>query len=285
MKPLLQKLLPVLQQLCVGPYGVALGGSHAKGNNDAHSDIDLYLFTERILPGAERAEFIRATLGAESEPLSWGQDDPFEEGGTDFWYEGHRVEVWLRNAARVENTISASRQGQIRRDTVVWATMGFFNYVVLADMDTMRIVEDPHGLLAQWKEEVRTYPAPLRHAILTRFMREARFWPENLHYHSAIQRADLIYTSGIVNQVLHALIQVVFALNREYFPGEKKLAQALERLRIKPEAFSRRLHVLLFPGRYPTAERLQDQQRDLAELVAEVEQLMSLYGVGSAEPE
>ena len=282
---LAHQLLPILRQFCVGPCGVALGGAHAKGISDAHSDIDLYLFTEQALPGYERADLVRATLGAGSEPVSWGQDDPFEEGGTDFWYAGYRVEVWLRSAARVESTIAAARQGQIRRDMVVWATMGFFNYVVLADVNTMRIVEDPRGLLARWKEEVRTYPDALRDAILDRFLREARFWPENLHYKSAIQRADLIYTSGIVTQVLHALIQAAFALNREYFPGEKKLAQALERLNTRPDAFSRRVHALLFPGGSPTVGQLQEQQRELAGLVAEMERLVLRDGAGSAEPE
>lgn len=270
----IRELLTLLRQFCIGPYGIALGGSYAKGNSDALSDVDVYLFAHQVLPGLHRRNLLLEALGETSEAVSWGNDDPFTQGGTDFWYQGQPVECWLRHTQQVENTIKACKQGQIRREHVVWAVMGFFNYVVLADVHTMRIVEDPHRVLARWKEDVRMYPETLRQAILQRFLREAAFWPENLHYRSAIERADIIYTTAIVQQVLHALIQVLFALNREYFPGEKNLAAALERLPIQPEAFPQRLQALLCMGSDPSAARLREQSQMLGTLVTDVEQLV-----------
>jgi hypothetical protein len=109
-------------------------------------------------------------------------------------------------------------------------------------------------------------------------MREAAFWPDNFHYETAVEREDTIYTSAIVQQVLHALVQVVFGLNRAYFPGDKKLTHALEKLPVKPEAFTSRLQTLLFPGKDPGVVELREQRRELGVLVTEVQQLVSAQG-------
>lgn len=270
---LVRELLPLVRPWCIGSYGIALGGSYAKRTSDALSDVDVYLFAHQIVPGAQRTEQVLKTLGATSEPASWGSEDPFIQGGTDFSYKGRRVECWLRSTEQVGSTLAACIQGEIRREYVAWTVVGFFNYVALADVHAMRIVEDRQGVLRLWKEQVSVYPEALRQAILRRFMPEAAFWPDNFHYRSAIERVDLIYTSAIVQQVLHALVQVLFALNREYFPGEKKLAHALNKLPMQPEAFTPRLQSLLSPGGNPGVARVREQQRELAALVADVEQL------------
>ena len=271
------ELLPLLRKMCAGEYGIAIGGSHSKGSSDALSDVDVYLFAREVLPGAERALRVAAALGCEA--ASWGRDVPFVEGGTDFVYRGQRVECWLRNPERVEATIAACREGRIQRDLVVWTVMGFFNYVVLADVRAMRDVEDPYGFLGRWKEETGSYPERLRSAVVGRFMEEASFWPENFHYATAVERADVFYTSGIVQQVVQALIQVIFALNREYFPGEKKVAYALSALPVQPRGFAARAQGLIAPGKSPDVAQLREQRRELGALVAEVAGLVAECGV------
>jgi hypothetical protein len=270
---LLPELLPLLREFCVGECGIALGGSHAKARADEHSDVDLYLFARAVLPGGERARRVREALGDASAPVSWGADEPFVQSGTDFVHRGVRIECWMRSADEVERAIAAALRGEITREHVYWTTMGFFRHVVLADVHAMRVVEDPSGTLARWKEAVAAYPDPLRDAILRRFMAEARFWPGNPHYESAIERRDVLYTSGIVQLVLHALVQVVFALNRVYFPGEKRLAAALDLLPLQPPGFTRRAEALVCVPADPSVDVLRAQARDLAALVAHVDRL------------
>ncbi|MDF0673525.1 MAG: DUF4037 domain-containing protein [Nitrospira sp.] len=163
-----------------------------------------------------------------------------------------------------------------------WTVMGFFNYVLLADIRTMQIIEDPYATLARWKTDVATYPEPMRQSILHRFMREAMFWPENFHYRTAVERADIIYTSALVQRVVQAVIQVIFALNREYFQGEKRLAQALVKLPLLPKAFPVRLQALVSPATGSGVEQLREQRRELCALVAEVQSLVLAQG-GTAE--
>lgn len=276
------ELVPLLRQISVGPCGMAIGGSYAKGDADALSDIDVYLFAEQVHSGPQRSELIAKTVGADSQVDSWGQDAPFVECGTDFWYRNRRVECWLRNSQEVERTITLCQQGKIRRDYVGWTVMGFFNYVLLADIRTMQIIEDPYATLARWKTDVATYPEPMRQSILHRFMREAMFWPENFHYRTAVERADIIYTSALVQRVVQAVIQVIFALNREYFQGEKRLAQALVKLPLLPKAFPVRLQALVSPATGSGVEQLREQRRELCALVAEVQSLVLAQG-GTAE--
>jgi hypothetical protein len=267
----IRELLPLFRRFAVAPCGIALGGSHAKGTADAYSDVDVYLFADRVIPAAARAALVRARLGDASAPVSWGADDPWIEGGTDFEWNGVRVEVWLRSASSVDAAIQAALRGELRRDHVFWTVMGFFHHTVLADVHTMRVVDDSEGTLGRWKDAVATYPEPLRGAILRRFLGEASFWPRSPHYLSAVERGDAIYAAGIVQQVAHALIQAVFALNRTWFPGEKKVADALRRLPLAPVDFAERIEALLCTS--GDVARLGEQQAALAGLVDEVRRL------------
>jgi len=270
---ILENVLPRLRAFCVGKYGIALGGSYAKGLHDALSDIDIYVFAHAILPCEQRSAQLQSDSNAFTGITSWGEDAEFVEAGTDFWYGGRKIECWLRNIGRIEQTLQACQRGHIRRDTVVWTVMGFYNYTALSDIRVMQVVEDPSGILGRWKTAVAEYPPALRSAILRRYLAEARFWPENFHYRSAVERQDTLYTSGIVQQVVFALIQVVFALNRVYFPGEKKIEASLEHLAVQPPAFYRRIRQLVYPGDAGEISDLEAQRQALIWLVNEVDAL------------
>jgi hypothetical protein len=267
--------LPILRQFCIGEYGIALGGSLAKGLGDEQSDIDIYLFARQVLPCAQRTARIEQTPGSFSQVRSWGNDAEFTEGGTDFYYQGSKVESWLRNIQHIEETMQSCWRGQIERTCVAWTVMGFYNYVALSDIRVMQILEDPYGILASWKARVAEYPGALQQAIIRRFFAEAKFWPENFHYRSAVERGDILYTSGIVQQVVYALIQVVFALNCTYFPGEKKVEVGLEHLALQPPDFYRRIRELVYPGNDGSIGHLRNQREALGRLVSDVERLVN----------
>jgi hypothetical protein len=268
-----RELVPLVRGFTAGPAAIALGGSHAKGSGDALSDLDVYLFADAVLPARLRDGRVTDALGAGAGVQSWGGDEPFVQGGTDFLYRGLRVECWLRRVDEVERTIEAALRGEIRREYSGWAVMGFYGHVALADVHTLRIVEDPLGTLARWKAAVAGYPEALRRALIGRFLAQASSWPGNPHYASAVERDDVIYASAIVQQVTEAVIQVVFALNRAYFPGEKMLGERLEALPIRPADLAARLRGLL-----TCAGGLRAQHRELGTLVAETARLAAIHG-------
>ena len=267
-------VIPLLRQFCIGEYGIAIGGSYAKGISDAQSDVDVYVFAKQILPCGQRSALIEQGIGSLAQVISWGDDAEFVEGGTDFWYAGRKVECWLRNAQRIEKTLQMCEEGRIERACVVWTVMGFYNYVALSDIHVMQIIEDPYGILGCWKTRIAGYPQALRKAIVERYLAEAQFWPENFHYRSAVERGDILYTSGIVQQVVYALIQVVFALNRVYFPGEKKVGVVLEKLALQPQEFNQRIRELVYPGNAGSIAHLRAQREALVGLVHDVKKLV-----------
>lgn len=272
---IVNELVPLVRQLSRAEYGIALGGAHAKGMDDTESDIDLYLFTRQTLPGADRTRLCQHFSPDVSAVTSWGDDSQFIQGGTDFVYKQRKIECWLRNVDYVAQIIAECQDGIVKHDLVTWTVMGFYNHCTLSDLYNMLPVDDPYGLLARWKAEVRAYPPKLRQAIIVRHLGAARFWPNNFHYLSAIERCDLIYTMGIVQQVVHNLIQVVFAINGCYFPGDKKLEIALDHLSIKPDAFGQRVKRLLFPRADPEKAVLRWQNDELCRMIGEIEVLLA----------
>jgi hypothetical protein len=272
--PVVDALLPLLRQFVRGDYGIALGGAHAKGAADPQSDLDLYLFARQILPEAERKRLCQQFPARLESVTCWGADDPFVQAGTDFYLNGLKVECWLRNIDYISSIIEECQAGVVKRELVTWTVTGFYNHCALSDLHHMIPVDDPAGILEGWQAAVRVYPAPLRKSILNTHMQAARFWRGNFHYHSAVQRGDVIYVMSIVHQVIHNLIQVLFALNRAYFPGDKKLHAALERLEKQPANFSARIERLMLPGA-GTPDTLTRQRDELYAVLDEVEALLA----------
>jgi hypothetical protein len=276
---LTESLLPLLRTFVRGEYGIALGGAHAKGVDDASSDLDLYVFARHVLSLSERERLCQQFSAPLAGLTSWelgprGESDPFLQAGTDFYFQGQKVEVWLRGVDFISGILAECQAGIVRRDWVTWTVMGFFNHCTLSDLSKMSVLEDPARILSGWQEQVRRYPPRMKRAILDEYLAAAHFWPENFHYKTAVARCDVLYTSGIVRQVLENLVQVLFALNEEYFPGEKKLALALEHLPLKPDHFPRRAQALVFPSAPPEPGLLEAQRQELARLVAEVDALV-----------
>ncbi len=265
-------LLPLLRQFCRADYGIALGGAHAKGVADPESDLDLYVFAHRILPNEERDRLCQDFDSEIDTIRSWGElaseDGAFIQGGTDFTFQGIKIECWFRDIDNISGIVAECQAGVVRRDLVTWTVMGFFNHCALSDLHHMIPLDDPAGILVEWQAAVRAYPPKLRATILREHMHAAKFWPENFHYQSAVQRQDTIYVMGIVQQVIHNLIQVIFALNKTYFPGEKKLEAALGHLAITPPDFGARIKHLLLPDDFGA------QRKALIALVREVEALV-----------
>ncbi len=275
-RSIVDQLIPLLRRFARSEYGIAVGGAHAKGTDDPQSDLDLYVFARDVLANAERSQATSRFSPDVEGLISWGEDDPFVQGGTDFYYRKQKIECWLRNSASIEDALSECRGGIVKREFVTWTTTGFYNHCCLSDLKAMIPVEDPSGLLARWQREIAVYPPRLREAIVRTHLSAARFWPHNYHYTSAVERQDVIYTVGIIQQVVHNLIQVLFAVNEVYFPGDKKLAAALGHLDRLPPRFVERVQGLIFPEERVGVALLRRQQAELQQLLKDTEDLAAI---------
>ena len=242
---------------------------HAKGTADAASDLDFYLFSESVVSNDDRTGLTIQFSPEIRQVISWCRT-PFNSVGTDFYLGNLKIECWLRNTISIDHALRECVEGIVKRDWVTWTTAGFYNHCVLSDLNNMIPVDDPSGTPARSERKHPHLSPKLRKAIIEQHLGAARFWPWNFHYESAIERQDAIYCTGIVQQVVHNLIQVIFAANGVYFPGDKKLFDAMRHLDRTPNLWLPRVQKLLFPAVPVSKEALLGQQQELQELVDDV---------------
>jgi hypothetical protein len=267
-------LLGLVRSFADGDYGIALGGSYAKGIADEVSDLDIYLFAPVISP-CEKRETIASAFSPDITSLvCWDVGNPIMQGGVDFRFHGRLIETWLRSTTLIDDVIEECRQGIVKRDMVTWTTTGFYNHCCLSDINVMISLDDPAGIISRWKSEITVYPPKLQNTIIEQHLAAARFWPWNPHYQSAVDRGDIIYITGIVQQVVHNILQVLFALNETYFPGDKKLLQILDHLHTQPPQLGSRVNALLWSDTPASPQALIKQQNELRNLVDETTALV-----------
>ena len=262
MEKKIQELVELLKETVDGKCAIALAGAHAKGMADAASDIDLYIFAEKAKPGVVRRSLIQSVADPGTTP--WVDED-FDAtpwgGGMDFMYQGTPVEVAGRTLERMERVVGDCLEGRFEIIPATWTSNGYYTFIYLCELSFIKPVWDPHGILAAYQEKTAVYPEPLRRAILETFMGRAGTWIDNFHYESAVRRGDVLFTAPIVLHTVMDMVQVVFAYNRIYFTGDKKLEAALRKMPRCPDALRPdRLDFLLTAPREPA---LLEQQRQL----------------------
>lgn len=267
----IQTIVELLKETTEGKCAIALAGAHAKGTADAASDIDLYIFAERAKPRAHRLELIQrvADQGAalwvdDFDSAPWG-------GGMDFIYQGTPVEVVGRTLARMDLIVGECLEGKFEIIPATWTSNGYYTFIYLCELSFIQPVWDPDGILAAYQQKAAVYPEPLRRAILETFMGRAGTWMDNFHYESAVRRGDMLFTAPIVLHTVMDMVQVVFALNRVYFTGDKKLEAALANMPYCPDALRpQKLEILLATARDPV--HLERQRHLLREAWDELSQ-------------
>ncbi|MDE7218646.1 MAG: DUF4037 domain-containing protein [Oscillospiraceae bacterium] len=237
MEKKIKELTELLKETVEGKCAIALAGAHAKGAADAASDIDLYIFAERAKPYYQRLALIRDAADPETTPWI---DQEFDAapwgGGMDFMYRGTPVEVVGRTLKRMDHVVEDCLHGKFDIIPATWTSNGYYTFIYLCELSFLKPVWDPDGILDIYQQKAAIYPEPLRRAIVETFMGRAGTWIENFHYSSAVRRGDVLFTAPIVLHTVMDMIQVVFALNRVYFTGDKKLETALAKMPFCPDA-------------------------------------------------
>jgi hypothetical protein len=259
---IISDLLPLVRELVAGRYAIGLTGSWAKGTADEHSDIDFYVFAEITLPGLQRKAVVERWPHVQ-DPSVGGDCDSQWGACITFDYKGYTIESSIRSLGLVEGVLSECMNGVIRTELATWTLLGFHNHCLLSDICITEPLDDPFGVLADWKARIRSYPKALKKAIIGKHLAAARSWPDNFHYISAISRGDVVYTAGIVQQVLHNMILVLFAINEKYYAGEKRILETLCDLERKPAGFIEDAKTLVMPVAADELKAVQARQRQV----------------------
>jgi hypothetical protein len=210
---------------------IALGGSSTSQNSDVSSDIDLYVYTQQEIPLSSRREIIEKTGGASIANIGlnyWGPGDEWMHLPT-----GIEVDMVYFSAAWMEEQIDqvlVQHHASMGYTTCFWYTL----------MNSM-VLYDPQGWLARlqsrgavaYPEELRRSIMELNHPVLRQII------PAYANQiKKAVHRSDMVSVNHRLAALLASYFDILFAVNRQLHPGEKRLVQkALQNCASLPDHF------------------------------------------------
>jgi hypothetical protein len=230
-----------------GIEAVVLGGSYARGTARPDSDLDLGLYySDAAHPDVEA---IRATAEKFSTPnhpptvtgsYEWG---PWVNGGAWIHTAVGKVDLLYRNLEQLQRVIDESQAGIYHHHFYQQPTFGFVSVIYLAETKSCFPLSDPQNLLAGFKRRVENYPPRLQEQLVRESLWTAEF--AFMHADGFAQRGDIFNTVGCLGRIAFMLVQALFALNLEYYFGDKGSVEATDRFSRQPEQFSTRLQGVL----------------------------------------
>jgi hypothetical protein len=249
---------------------VALGGSRATraGSTDPTSDIDLYVYTHGDIPLAERRAIVDRSGGATQASLDmtyWGLGDEWINAPT-----GIEVDIIYFDAAWMEDQIVRvveRHQASLGYTSCFWYTVR--NSIIYAD---------PHGWFAGLKQRCQIeYPEALRQNIVALNYPVLRSIIPAFgnQIEKAVKRGDLVSINHRTAALLASYFDILFAVNRQLLPGEKRLVEfARKRCPVLPANMETDLASILLL----TAEDIVDLPNRLGKLIDHLDQMLEHEG-------
>jgi predicted nucleotidyltransferase len=227
-----------------GVKAIVLGGSRARGTHTPSSDVDLGIYYDPSQPldldalgkvatkldDEHRTDVITGIGG-------WG---PWINGGGWLRIQSLPVDFLYRDLDRIKTYIDACLNGKVEIFYQGGHPHGFVTSIYLGEVALCKPLYDPVGIIAELKEKVTPYPAALQKATLYSFAWEIDFSVGIAK--KSIERADVNYAAGSCFRAVMCMLQVLFALNKEYWMNEKGALAITDRFAIKPTDFRNRVN-------------------------------------------
>lgn len=216
-----------------GIRAVSLGGSRALGMEDASSDTDLYVWYRSSLVAAELRQ----------SALNHLADDgihPFDSfGPEDHWtFEGKKYEVVYLDLDDIWTQIGQART--VGLDSEVCATA--FLHTAYASVP----IADPYADLEHLHTDLSTFPEATRMIQLNQLPLMAEEFASQLR--GAQGRQDWAMVVRRRAGLLDVTVSLLFAVNRRYHPGEKRLLKHVSECNICPPDMAGRLQKACLVG-------------------------------------
>lgn len=215
---------------------IALGGSRATSHFDEKSDYDIYLYcTAPLSEGQRRAVLDKYCSYVEYSNHYW----ELEDNGT--FQNGIDFDLLLRNLDDFVNSVAMVVEHF--QPSNAYTTCLWHNLI------TCQVIYDRNGRLTAAKQRFSVpYPPQLRQNIITRGYRllcdSMPAYTQQIA--KAISRGDLISINHRTTAFLETYFDVLFALNNQTHPGEKRLIElCLQSCTTLPEDFEANLKTLL----------------------------------------
>ncbi len=247
-----------------GVVAVALGGSRATGAAAEGSDVDLYVYAEAEPPLDARAAIAAGSARAEIGNRAFEPGDEWLDAAT-----GVHVDAMFRTPRWIEDELD--RVLLRHEPRTGWST------AIWHGVRTSRALVDPRGWYASLQARAAApYPEPLARAIVARNLPLLRRGLSSYvrQLEKAVSRGDAVSVNHRTAALLASAFDVLFAVNRETHPGEKRLvALALARCPRRPAGFAEQVAALLAAGPREVVARADA-------LAAAMEALAAAEGLG-----
>jgi hypothetical protein len=205
---------------------VAQGGSRIGTMADERSDDDLYVYSRKPVDIPFRAASLRPRAARlELHRTFWEDEDCWvEPDGTEF-------QIMYRTCQWTEEELDA----RLER---LEAALGYTT-AVCYNIEQSRLLWDRSGWLAGMQNRLRRgYPAGLAEAIVGKNLPllNSMISSYEQQIEAAFHRQDLVSLNHRVAAWLASYFDILFAANRRYHPGEKRLLAHAGRLPSLPES-------------------------------------------------
>lgn len=194
---------------------VVVAGSRTSSFSDSQSDIDLYVYGSEIISVATRAEIVGHASRAEIGNSAWEPGDEWIDDET-----GITFDVMFRTTRWIEDQLDRSL---VRHEASVgYSTCFWYN------VQHSQLLFDRSGWFSRLQEKAgQQYPEELRRAIVAKNHPILRTNISSyLHQiELALRRNDPVSVNHRVTAMLASYFDILFAVNREPHPGEKRLFQ------------------------------------------------------------
>jgi predicted nucleotidyltransferase len=206
-----------------GIDAIVLGGSRARGTHTESSDIDLGIYYRPSAP-IDLAALGQVAAKIDDEHrenlvTGFGGWGPWINGGGWLKVNGVPVDLLFRDLDKVTRIIDDCRDGRIETVYQPGHPFGFVSSIYLAEVALCRQLWDPYGTIEKLKTRVGPYPPGLKKAIVDSFWWEVDFSLGIAQ--KSIARGDVTYAAGSCFRAVTCLMQVLFAVNGQYWMNEK----------------------------------------------------------------
>jgi predicted nucleotidyltransferase len=213
---------------------IMLGGSRASGHADRQSDIDLYVYVDQPISLDVRREVLSGYFRyVEFANGFWEEED---DG---ILLDGVEMEIIYRPHAFIKE--------QYEKTFLRYETSLGYSTCMIYNLLRSKILVDHHSDIQWFRNIAQLYPDELRKKIIMSNASLIHDQMPSLSFQliKALKRQDAISIQHRTTEFIALIFDVLFAANRMFHPGEKRLTEALERMSLIPDHFKEDLKQLL----------------------------------------
>lgn len=217
---------------------IVLGGSSSSGCADERSDKDVYIYSQAPVH-IEVRTCIAQKYSKDSE-----LDNKFFEDGDEMILNDDEttLDLMYRNPQWIEGMIDNVWEKH-------YASMGYTT-CFLHNVASSKILHDPQGWFASLQKKISgEYPQELIDNILKKnlpMLKEKKYSSYYDQIKKALERKDYVSLNHRISAFFASYFDVLFALNKMFHPGEKRLVQyVLNKCQIIPTDFEKDVNAVL----------------------------------------